>query len=87
MCVMLHLGFESELTVHVVLLAIPPQTHGDKSQQDEHHHPQNTAHDQVQQSSRWAGRLRHVGARWGDGVLAGRPRGLAGCNRDGEEWA
>lgn len=73
------------LTVHVVLLPIPPQTHGDEGQQDEHHHPQNAAHDQVEQASGGAGRLLGVGAGWGDGVLAGRPRGLACCGREERE--
>lgn len=73
------------LTVHVVLLAIPPQTHGDKSQQDEHHHSEDTAHDQVQQPPRWAGGVRRVGVGWGDGVQAGRPRGLTRCSGEGGE--
>lgn len=69
------------LTVHVVLLAIPPQTHGDEAQQDEHHHHQNAAHDQVQQPPGGAGGLGRVGTRRGDGVLAGRPRRLTSCGR------
>lgn len=73
------------LTVHVVLLPIPPQTHGDEGQQDEHHHPQNAAHDQVEQASGGAGQLRGVGPGWGEGVLAGRPRGLACCGRERKE--
>lgn len=71
------------LTVHVVLLAVPPQTHGDEAQQDEHHHHQDAAHDQVQQSPGGAGGLGRVGARRGDGVLAGRPRRLTSCSRTG----
>lgn len=68
--------------MHVVLLAIPPQAHGDKSQQDEHHHSQNTAHNPVEQPSRRAGWFLRVGAWWGDGVLAGRPRRLTCCSRE-----
>lgn len=33
-----HCLFFYKLTVHVVLLPIPPQAHGNKSQQDEDHH-------------------------------------------------
>lgn len=76
-------SFACKLTVHIVLLTIPPQTHCNKRQQDEHHHSQNTAHYQVQQSSRRAGGLLGVGARWGDGVLAGWPWGLTCCSREG----
>lgn len=69
------------LTVHVALLTIPPQTHGDEGQQDEHHHPQNAADNQVEQPSGGAGGLLWVGPGWGDGMLAGGPRGLACCGR------
>lgn len=69
------------LTVHAVLLPIPPQTHGDEGQQDEHHHPQNAADDQVQQPPGGAGRVLWVGPGWGDGVLAGGTRGLTRCGR------
>lgn len=67
------------LTVHVVLLPVPPQTHGDEGQQDEHHHHQDAAHDQVEQPARRALWLLGVGARRRDGVLAGGARGLTRC--------
>lgn len=70
--------------MHVVLLPVPPQTHGDKSQQDEHHDSQNAAHDQVQETSGRAGGFLRVGAGRGDGVLAGRARRLTCCSRKKE---
>lgn len=69
--------------MHVVLLAIPTQTHGDEDQQDENHDSQNTAHDQVEQTSGGAGGLLGIGAGRGDGVLTGYPRGLACYTRGG----
>lgn len=76
--------FNGKLTVHVVLLTVPPQAHGNKGQQDEHHHCQNTAHDQVEQASGGAGGIWRMGARWGDGALAGGSCSLACCSRGGE---
>lgn len=66
------------LTVHAVLLTVPPQTHGDEGQEDEHHDGEHTAHDHRQEAPGGGGGLGGIGPRGSDGVLAGETRGLAG---------
>ena len=70
--------------MHAVLLAIPPQAHGDEHQKDEHHHPQNAAYNQVEQATRGAGGVQGVGVGgWGGGHSGGLDPGTSSMAGEG----
>lgn len=83
-------GKQEALTLHGVLLAVLPQAHGNENDEDKDHHPQDTAHNQVEHvtaPNRAVGRSCPTsnpvrGIWWRAQVF----HGIFGCSRGAFHW-